>query len=217
MRESMTPDVRERWAALLPATGRMSMDELMALPEHRWRYELIAGALTQRPSSDLRYDLIQSLLTSALRDFARTARVEGALVNEVGVMVSAAGEPDTVFVPAVAFTLSTQVTVADGPAEIPSVRLIPEFVAEIAAPGQERQALAERARAWLAAGVRTLWVIWPARRQVDVWRAGQDAPADVEAGDQASAPRVTVRNVHDVLDLPDVLPGFTYPAAYLLT
>lgn len=213
MRESMAPDVRARFAALLPAAGQMSIDELMALPEHRWRYELIAGQLTQRLPNDLQYDMIQSLLVSALRRAIGIAGIEGMVVQETGVVVSAAGQPDTMFVPALAFIQSSQLPVSGSAAEVPSVRLVPKFVVEIAAPGQERQALADRVRTWMRAGTQIVWVIWPARRQVDVWQGRREVPTSVEA-DTVEA---TIRNVHNTLELEDLLPGFTYPVGHLFS
>src|SRR5260370_35077145 len=177
MRESMTPDVRARWAALLPVTGQMSVEELLALPEHRWRYELLAGKLTKRPPSDLLYDMMVHMLVSALRDFARTAGIVGTTLQETGVVISATGEPDTVFVPALAFIRSAQMSIAEPLAEMLSVRLVPEFVVEITAPGQERPALAERAQTWLGAGANVVWVIWPAHRQVEIWAAWRHGQA----------------------------------------
>lgn len=207
----MAPEVRLRWAELLSAAGQMSVDELMALPEHRGRYELIAGHLTQRLPDDLRYDMILRLLVSSLREHVRVAHIEATIVQEAGVVVSAAGEPDTMFVPALAVILSSRVPVSDASNEIPSIRIVPEFVVEIAAPGQSRQVLDERARTWLGAGTRVVWVIWPANRQVHVWRSGGDVPA---SGD-ANVPDVTICNIHNVLELPDLLPGFSYPVVNL--
>lgn len=209
----MVPDVRARWAALLPSTSQMSVDELMALPEHRWRYELIAGQLTQRVPGDLGYDMIARLLVSALRAFVRTASIDGAVVQEAGIVISAAGQPDTMLVPALAFISAHQASSVDSPVELSPVRLVPEFVVEIAAPGQERQILAERARMWLDAGTRIVWVIRPALRQVEVWRAREDGSSSAEVG----TPEVTIRNVHHTLELPDLLPGFAYPVGHLFS
>lgn len=215
MRESMRPDIRAQWAALLPRAGQMTVDELLALPEHRWRYELIAGELTPRPASDLRHDMILRLLGSVLRDYVRSAGIEGAVTQETGVVVSADGEPATVYVPALAFIHSDQVSVGERLSEMPAVHCVPMLVVEIVAPGQERLALAERVRTWLGAGVQVVWVIWPARRQVDVWQV--DYASGVEhTGPQGAAPRVTTRNVHEVLDAQDILPGFAYPVAHLI-
>ncbi len=207
----MAPDVRARWAALLPSTSQMSVDELMALPEHRWRYELIAGQLTQRLPGDLHADMITRLLAFALCGFARTAGIDGAVVQEAGIVISAAGQPDTMLVPALAFISAHQVSLADSPVELSPVRLVPEFVVEIAAPGQERNTLAERARIWLDAGTEVVWVIRPALRQVEVWRAR----GDVSMSAEGDAPEVTIWNVHHTLELPELFPGFAYPVGHL--
>lgn len=209
----MAPEVRARWAALLPSTGQMSVDELMALPEHRWRYELIAGQLTQRVPGDLGYDMIGRLLVSALRAYVRNAGIDGAVVQEAGIVISAAGQPDTMLVPALAFISAHQESLVESPVELSPVRLVPEFVVEIAAPGQERQVLAERARMWLDAGTGVVWVIRPALRQVEVWRAQGDVSNSAEAG----TPEVTIRNVHHTLELPELFPGFAYPVGHLFS
>ena len=61
--------------------------------------------------------------------------------------------------------------------------------------------MAGKAREYLNAGTRLVWVIWPRRRQVDVWRTGDDEP--------------TALTVEDRLDGEDVVPGFSYPVAEL--
>ena len=72
---------------------------------------------------------------------------------------------------------------------------------EIASPTQYHPELDEKARLYLAAGVRLVWVIWPGDRQVDVWRPGST--------------RRSPRSRPDTLDGLDVLPGFTCPVADL--
>jgi len=72
----------------------------------------------------------------------------------------------------------------------------------MASPTQFRPELDAKARAWLAAGVRLVWVVWPRREVVDVWR-----------GDSV-APFATV-GVGGALDGADILPGFTFPVADL--
>jgi Uma2 family endonuclease len=82
-------------------------------------------------------------------------------------------------------------------------RVAPDLAAEIASPDQHRPEMAEKARHYLAAGVRLAWVLWPKRQQVDVWRFGYDIPVDTLA-------------LNEVLDGLDVLPGFSYPLSKLL-
>lgn len=207
----MAPDVRARWAAVVSTAREMTADELIALPEHRWRYELIKGRLTLRLPSDLRYDMIMRLLVTALGSAVRTAGIDGMVAQEAGVVLSVDGQPDTLLVPALAFVRAHQVPLADAPVELFPIRVVPEFVAEIAAPGQAKQDLAERAGIWLGAGTRVVWIIWPALRQVDIWRARED----VSASTGAETVDVMIRNVHNVLELPDIIPGFSYPVVHL--
>ena len=85
-------------------------------------------------------------------------------------------------------------------------RHAPDIVAEVVSPSQKRDDMDAKARAWLAAGVSLVWIVWPATQQVDVWR-----PADVGAPDQP----IQTLGTGDALDGLDVLPGFTYALADL--
>ena len=78
----------------------------------------------------------------------------------------------------------------------------PDLAAEFASPNQYRPEMADKARRYLQAGVRLVWVVWRRYRQVDVWRPGADQP-------------VQTLGEADVLDGLDVLPGFTHPVADL--
>jgi len=62
--------------------------------------------------------------------------------------------------------------------------------------------MAAKARLYLQRGVRLVWGVWPADRQVDVWRPGSDEP-------------VATLGADDQFDGADVLPGFTHPVADL--
>lgn len=59
--------------------------------------------------------------------------------------------------------------------------------------------MAAKARTYLAGGTRLVWVVWPSRSQVDVWRAGEVAP--------------TTLGVDAILDGERVVPGFTFRLA----
>jgi Uma2 family endonuclease len=63
--------------------------------------------------------------------------------------------------------------------------------------------MAVKTRLWLAAGVRLVWIVWPAARQVEVWQSNTDTPTSLTD--------------KDLLDGESVLPGFTCPLAHILT
>ncbi len=69
---------------------------------------------------------------------------------------------------------------------------------EVVSPTRYRPEMGAKARRYLAAGARLVWIVWPKYEQVDVWRPGADQPS------------VTLGS-GDLLDGLDVLPGFTYP------
>jgi Uma2 family endonuclease len=73
---------------------------------------------------------------------------------------------------------------------------------EIASPNQSCPKMAAEARRYLQAGVGLAWVIWPKRREVDVWRPGVKQPS-------------TTRRIADALEGLDVVPGFSYPLVEL--
>jgi Uma2 family endonuclease len=84
-------------------------------------------------------------------------------------------------------------------------QLAPDLVGEIASPGQRANELEAKARAWLNAGVRLVWLIWPRRHEVDVWRLDS----------LGASHQLATLKPNEALDGLDVLPGFSYPLAEL--
>jgi Uma2 family endonuclease len=135
------------------------------------------------------------------------AYVEDHVLGELtdaqgGYDFSALGQPDTVLAPDVAFVRSDRLPYRESAEYTKAWPLAPDLVAEVAAPTQYRPGLTAKAQRYLAAGVRLVWVIWPQRRQVDVWR-----PGDIR-------PSITLE-ITGRLDGLDVVPGFTFPVAAL--
>lgn len=214
----MIPSVRARWADLPPDGGPITIEELLALPEDRWRYELVDGRLVLRPPLDMRHAMITSGLADAVRLWARETDTGGITLVETGFVVSAPGELDTVYVAALAYIGGERRAAGRGSGggssdginfegvsvgDISSVRLVPDLVVEVAAPGQSRTALAARAARWLVAGVRVIWTVWPAQRQVDVWTLA------------SSGPLMVTYAVHETLKDMAELVGFAYPVAHM--
>ena len=194
-----------RWAEVLPAVARMSADDLMALPEDRWRYELVAGHLVRLSPADLRFDIIVGDLLRALGRFVADTGLGGVTLPDTGFVVSPPSEEDTVFVPALAFVRAERMPDAQTTQPTTYMRLVPDLVIEIATPGQQRPELADKALLWLAAGARLVWVVWPGRRQVDTWQP---------EGERESHQTRTL-SADGTLEGGAVVPGFTYRVAHL--
>lgn len=80
--------------------------------------------------------------------------------------------------------------------------VIPDLVAEVVSSADRRSEVEEKVQMWLDAGVRLVWVAYPARRKVGVHRPGQ-------------SPLVLL--VSDMLDGLEVIPGFAYLVGALFT
>jgi Uma2 family endonuclease len=182
----MATDTIAPWAETAPLTSEI----LQLMPDDGWRYELVQGRLVRMPPTGYEHGRIAANLIGFLQPFVRQNRSGVVLSSETGFMLNRAGEPDTVLAPDLAFVSNER---APAPEEHGFARLAPDLVAEVASPGQTRAQMEVKARLYLDAGVRVLWVIWPESRTVDVWRAG------VAAG--------TTRTEADTLDGEDVLPG----------
>ncbi len=85
---------------------------------------------------------------------------------------------------------------------IKHLRVAPDLVAEVVSPDQYRPEMADKAKLYLSAGVRLVWIVWPQSQTVDIWRPGSDAPMATLA-------------MGDALDGLDVIPGFNYALAEL--
>ena len=78
------------WAELVPDVGPMMIDQLLALPQDLWIYELVDGQLVRMPASGREASDIALRLAAALVTFAKErglGRVTGAYSENV---------PDTV-------------------------------------------------------------------------------------------------------------------------
>jgi Uma2 family endonuclease len=80
----------------------------------------------------------------------------------------------------------------------------PDLAVEVTSPAQYRPAMKAKAERYLAGGTALVWIVWPKRRQVDVWRPGDTQPS-ATLGDG------------DMLDGENVVPGFSYPVASLFS
>lgn len=80
----------------------------------------------------------------------------------------------------------------------------PDLAVEVASPNQHRPETRKKARYYLNAGTRLVWVVWPRRQRVNVRRPGDTQPsATLGMGESLSGE--------------DVVQGFAYPVADLLT
>lgn len=183
------------WAELVPGVGPMTVDDLLALPDDsRWQYELVEGRLVRMSPPGGEHGEIAGILLGVLFAWVMPRGLGRVLAAETGFQLG----PNTVLAGDVAFVRADRLPARGSAARKRNWQLAPDLVAEVASPSQKRNDLEAKARAWLAAGVRLVWLVWPDTQQVDVWRPDAAGKAQLVA---------TLKRGDGL----DALPGFAYP------
>ncbi len=184
------------WAEVVPQKGRVTVDDLLTLPDDGWRYEVVEGVLVRMAGSGEEATTVGGNVYFALRAFVQPRRL-GVVTPADGVYKFRGAE--TGLLPDVGFYIAARhALIADRTKPIP---FAPDLAVEVASPSQSADDMAAKARQYFSRGTRLVWVVWPGRQEIDVWRHGNvDRPA-------------TILNANDTLDGGDVVPTFTYPVA----
>jgi Uma2 family endonuclease len=185
------------WGAAQPEAGLYTAEALLALGDAgRW-HEVVEGVLIAMAPTGFEHGQIVQELARVLANYVRANRLGVVTAAETGYVLSGPGELDTVLAPDVAFVRNERVPPLGAPGSERFLRLAPDLVAEVASPDQFRPEMAAKASLYLTAGVRLLWIVWPAARAVDVWLPGGEEP-------------VARLAATDALDGMDVVPGFVH-------
>jgi len=192
------PEPFAPWAEIVPgAPYPMTIQDLLDWPDDDgYRYELVEGVLVRVAGSGDEATTIGAAIVGELYAFVRPRRL-GVVTGADGVYKFPGAE--TGLVPDVGYYIAERrALIADRRRPIP---FAPDLAVEVASPDQKPDDMAAKARTYLDGGTRLVWIVWPDREQVDVWRSGRTVgPA-------------AMLQVGDTLDGEDVLPGFAYPVA----
>jgi len=176
----------------------MTAEQLIKLPDDGWQYELVEGVLVRMPPSGQRASRIARRLAARLGDVVDSHQLGNVTGSDGGYALDA----DTDFAPDVGFIRADRLPPLNSPDYDKLAPDAPDLAVEVASPSQYRPGMAAKARRYLHAGTRLVWIVWPRQQQVDIWRPGDTQPS-------------AVLGAGDVLDGEDVVPGFVYPVAYL--
>lgn len=181
------------WAEAVPgAPYPMTQEQFNRWPDDGWRYELVRGQLVRMPMNSGGHSHIAIKLAVAF--VAQCGPMGYGLGADVGFILDVPGEakpvrlsPDACYV-----RRERAPDESDYKAFFAPWRVAPDIVAEIVSTNDKAKGVHDKARLWLAAGVKLVWVLWPNMRRVEVWRPGDTSPSDVlgmadalDAGDVA--------------------------------
>jgi len=191
------------WAEVVPGVGLMTVDDLEALPDDEWQYELVEGVLVRMPHSGGEASQIARRLAGRLGDFVDDHALGAVTGADGGYILDPVRPKETELAPDVGFMRAEQVPPRTSAEYAKPWRGAPDLAVEVVSPAQYRPEMASKARLYLSFGTRLVWVVWPRYQQVDIWRPGDDVEPS------------TARGLDDTLDGEDVVRGFTYPVAKL--
>ena len=190
------------WAEVVPGRPCLGADDLAALPDDGWQYELVQGVLIRMPMSGGEASKIAARLLSRITVFVEDHELGDTTGADGGYRPDPAHRDDTELAPDVAFVQAGRAPERGTADYARAWPLAPDLAVEVASPHQYRPAMGEKAMLYLSFSTRLVWVVWPRYRQIDVWHPGDIAPsATLSDG--------------DVLHGEDVVPGFSYPVARL--
>jgi Uma2 family endonuclease len=173
----------------------LTAEDLERMPgDDSVQLELDEGELITMPPAGEEHGYVETDLVARLHNFVRKHRLGRVYTGDTGFRL----RDDTVRSPDIAFVRKERL------AEIRSkgfAKGAPDLAVEIPSPSDTLRQLFRKVRQYLASGCHTVWVVDTERKEVDVYEA-------------SGAPDRTLR-VGDILDAPELLPGFAVPVADL--
>jgi Uma2 family endonuclease len=161
-------------------------EQLMALPDDGWRYELVDGELRRMAPAGQEHGRIAMNLGGRLAQYVREQSLGVVFAAETGFLLRR--QPDTVRAPDVAFVSSARQSPSEG--FFPGA---PDLAVELVSPSDSFVEVEEKVFEWLGAGTQAVLVVSPRKRSVSIYRAKDSVRRLTEA---------------DTLDLSFVVPGF---------
>ncbi len=141
----------------------MTAQELANLPDEPLRHELVKGELLTMPLPKIEHGRVSANLTFLLMQHARSNQL-GEVCTEAGYKLES--DPDTVLGPDVSFVASDRIQYPDGYFPGP-----PDLAVEVLSPGDRRGKVEHKLSLWLELGTRSVWLVNPRRRTVEVCKA----------------------------------------------
>lgn len=176
------------------ATSAWSVEDAEAalLSKDGPSYELVDGQLVERHVS-YESSTVASLITVRLGAHVHTHKLGRLADSELGMRIFT--DPMTTRRADVSFLARARVPRSDQG----FLRVPPDLVVQVVSPGDKASEIRSKTDEWLQAGVRLVWVVYPAAREVQVYPAGE-RPVILGAADEISGGDVVSGFVCTVAD-----------------
>lgn len=182
------------WGEYIPRIGSMTVEQFAQMPgEDGWTFELHQGRLIRMPGPGIDHALIQTRLYRTI-DVYLSQHQLGLLIGTGCYNLPLPNNTEEVLCPALSYIEPSRM--ATLPQRGSYLVGFPDLVIEIASPSDTHPMLAAKCVVYLQAGVRLIWVVWPATKTVEIWRP------------MSTNQPIASLTVNDSLDGAEVIPGF---------
>lgn len=182
--------------ATVPTDRLLTAEDLMAIPEDGWRYELAHGRLVRMAPASWIPGVIASRTGHLIQSFLDDHPLGYCTGADTGFLLQR--DPDVVRAPDVAFVRADRVAPDDLPRRyFPGP---PDLAVEVRSPTDRMSDVLHRIADSLDAGTPLVWFLDPERRSAIVFRADGS---------------ISMVGEHDELSGEAVLPGFALPLSAL--
>jgi len=170
-------------------TKPMTADELLAMPDDGYRYELVKGELIRgAPAGDEHGDLTMQI-AGTLHRYVKKQDLGKIYAAETGFKLES--DPDTVRAPDIAFDAHAKI---EKTGRLEGFRSgAPDLAVEVLSPSDRVSRVEEKVADWLEGGARMVWVGSPKLHIVTVYRSLTD---------------IVTLTEKDKLDGADLIPDF---------
>jgi Uma2 family endonuclease len=175
-------------------TKPVTADELLAMPDDGYRYELVKGELKRMSPAGDEHGRVGMELAIPLGAHVKKNKLGKLYLAETGFLIRT--NPDTVRAPDVAFVRIERIKEDTG---VKGYRIgAPDLAVEVVSPGDTVSEVEDKVAEWLEGGARMVWVVSPKLHTVTVYRSLND---------------IVTLTEKDKLDGADVVPGFQMDVA----
>ncbi len=168
------------------------------MPDDGRRRELVDGEVIETAPAGFEHGDVALGIGASLRSHVRRDGLGKVVAAETGFLL--ARSPDTVRAADAAFVAAHRVPPADQRSGF--LEMAPDLAVEVVSPSDRAGAVLAKALAWLDAGSREVWVVYPAARTVAVHSPGGHVrllagPDRLSGGDVVPGFETTVADLFD--------------------
>ncbi len=165
--------------ATATTTKLMTAEEFMAADLGEGTFELVRGEVHPLPPAMPKHGRVCANVLFVLESHGRQTKLGYALSNDSAVLTER--NPDTVRGADVCFYSQSRWPRADVGNKLPPVP--PDVAVEVVSPGNRMAAIMKKVSEYLEAGLSLVWVVFPERRQVVIYRANDDETISLHEND----------------------------------